>query len=94
LEMFHPDFCLKVKLPKNQLKYKDFPTPEAVLQAMKGTEIEAAVLLSVWSTLRLGEIEGLQWKDIAADGTCLLQRQRTTVYNREKNAMNLLSVSH
>lgn len=70
LEMFHPDFCLKVKLPKNQPKYKDFPTPEAVLQAMKGTEIETAALLSVWSTLRLGEIEGLQWKDIAADGTC------------------------
>ncbi len=84
LKMYRPDFVMRVKLPKKQRQYKELPSPNAVLQAVHGSEIESAVLLAMWCSLRLGEIQGLQWSDIGEDGKTFLQRQRTTRYNREE----------
>lgn len=72
------DYAVKSGLiQQNPSHYVDFPKPtdftgsfytmdelEALLQAVKGTQIETAIILAVHYGLRRGEIMGLRWKDI------------------------------
>ena len=67
LDMFHPDLHIKVKLP--QKKSHEFYTPsdsdiKKLLAQIEGTELEIAVLLAAFGTLRRGEICALTDKDI------------------------------
>lgn len=67
LDMFNPDLHLKIKLP--QKKENDFYTPSdndiiKLLRQIEGTELEIAVLLAAFGTLRRGEICALTNNDI------------------------------
>lgn len=67
LEMFHPDFKLKVTLPAKKRPDLYCPSDEDVkklLDHIKGTELEIAVLLAAFGPLRRGEICALTDKDI------------------------------
>lgn len=67
LDMFRPDFRIKVQLP--QKKATQFYTPsdqdiERLLSQIAGTELEVAVLLAAFGTLRRGEICALTGEDV------------------------------
>lgn len=63
-----------VYLPKKKLRLPrrekiEYATPNAegvrdILIATKNTDVEIPVLLSVWCSLRLGEIRGLKWESV------------------------------
>lgn len=67
LDMFNPDLHIKVKMP--QKKTPAFYTPsdsdiKTLLKQIEGTELEIAVLLAAFGTLRRGEICALTDEDI------------------------------
>lgn len=67
LDMFHPDLTLRIQLPAR--KKPDLYTPNdedirKLLNHIKGTELELAVLLAAFGPLRRGEICALEHSDI------------------------------
>lgn len=67
LEMFHPDFRLKVTLPAKQRPELYCPSDEDVKRLLahaKGKELEIAILLAAFGPLRRGEICALTDKDV------------------------------
>lgn len=72
LDMFNPELRIRVKLP--QKKEPCFYTPsdsdiEKLLKQISGTELETAVLLAAFGTLRRGEICALTDRDV--HGNCI-----------------------
>lgn len=70
LEMFHPDFRLKVTLPQKQKSGLYCPNDEDVkklLEHVAGTELELAVLLAAFGPLRRGEISALTDQDLSGN---------------------------
>ena len=70
LSVYEPSLRLRTKLP--QAKQRDIYTPSddditTLLKHIKGTELEKAVLLSAFGTLRRGEICALTDKDISGN---------------------------
>lgn len=63
-----PSKRFNVSLPKKQKVYKELPEPEAVINAVRGKDIELAVMLAIWLSLRMSEIRGLRRSDISPDG--------------------------
>lgn len=53
-----------IQLPKLVKKEKELPSFETVFGIVKGTEIELPCLLSSWLSLRVGEVVGLQFRDV------------------------------
>ena len=49
-----------VKLPKVVRQIEELPPPEAVLDAIAGTNIELPCLLAMWLSLRMSEIRGIK----------------------------------
>lgn len=65
LKMFNADINLNsIKLPKLRKKEKELPSFEEVFNIVKGSEIELPVLLAAWLSLRIGEVIGLQFRDV------------------------------
>lgn len=54
----------KIKLPKVLKVEKQIPSFETIFRIVKGTSIELPVLLACWLSLRIGEVIGLQFKDV------------------------------
>ncbi len=67
-----PDFYPRVTLPKKIKKYKDLPTPEEVIRAIKGTNIELPALLAMWMSLTVSEIRGIKVSSIR-DGVLYIE---------------------
>ena len=83
LKMFNVDINLtSVRLPKIKKKEKELPTFEEVFAIVKGTSIELPVLLSAWLSLRIGEVIGLQFRDIDISNHTLSVR-RTVIKTDE-----------
>lgn len=57
----------EVRLPKRQRHLKEYPEPEAVIQAVIGTEIELPCLLALWLSFSMSEIRGLKFSDLNGD---------------------------
>jgi integrase len=68
------------KLPKPT--QKELPSFERVFSIVKGTESELPVLLAAWLSLRIGEVIGLQFRDIDPKNKTLLVR-RTIIYTED-----------
>ena len=83
LRQYHPDFHYNVTLPAKKKKIKDLPSPEAVLTAVKGSDIELPVLLAMWLSLRMSEVRGLRKQDITADGHIILNQTKLYFCNTE-----------
>lgn len=70
LSVYEPDLHLKTKLPARMPTAMYVPTDadiKALLSAVHGTEMEKAVLLAAFGTLRRGEICALTSDDIQGD---------------------------
>lgn len=81
LAMYLPDFTLRTTLPAKEHKIKDLPTPEQVIQAVSGTDIELPVLLAIWLGLRMSEVRGIRYGDIT-DGVLTVQNVRIKFGNQ------------
>ena len=68
LKMYEVDLKLdSVKLPKIQKQEKELPPFSAVYSGVRGTDSELPVLLAAWLSLRIGEVIGLQYRDVDMD---------------------------
>lgn len=82
LTMYMPDFGCSVTLPAKKIEFKQLPSAETVINAVKNTEIELAVIISMWLSLRLSEVTGLKYTDIKNDVLCV-QRAKFTLDRQE-----------
>lgn len=65
LKMFEVNINLNsIKIPKLRKKEKELPSFEELFSIVKGTDVELPVLLAAWLSLRIGEVLGLQFKDV------------------------------
>lgn len=67
LGAYLPDFPLRTTLPAKEHKVVELPTPEEVVDAIKGTDIELPCLLAIWLSLRMSEVRGIRYKDISGN---------------------------
>ena len=56
-----------VKTPTLQRKVKEYPQPQAVLDAIIGSSVELPCLLAMWLSFSLSEIRGLMCSSIKGD---------------------------
>ena len=59
-----PDLALHVTLPKPVKTYRDLPTPQQVIEKIKGQDIELPALLAMWLSLTASEIRGIKVSSI------------------------------
>lgn len=78
LAVYLPDFTLRTTLPAKEHKIIELPTPELVIDAVKGTDVELPCLLALWLSLRMSEVRGLRYSDIK-DGTLTIQSTKVTI---------------
>lgn len=65
LKMYNADINLNcIVLPKVRKREAELPSFEELFSIVKGTSVELPVLLAVWLSLRIGEVIGLQFKDV------------------------------
>ena len=63
------DFNIKkITLPQAKKKNIELPNAEDVIRIIIGSEVELPCLLAMWLSLRISEVRGLQFRDIAPDG--------------------------
>lgn len=70
-----------VRLPQQQVVIKEFPDPQEIADAIKGTNSELPCLLAMWLGMRMGEIKGIDC-DAIYDG--VLHIKQTRVYDHGK----------
>lgn len=68
LTEFNPDFKANVRLPSKQKKYRDYPEPEDVIKAIKGTNVELPCMLAMWLSLTMSEVRGIRCLRDIKDG--------------------------
>ena len=81
---YRPDLALRTTLPQKQRYDVAIPSDEdigRIIQQVRGTENEIAVLLAIWLGLRMSEVLGLKWSDI--DGN-VIHIRRALVDEGEK----------
>lgn len=64
LNVYAPDMRIRTTLPQIPKKIKQLPTPEELMKAIIGSDIELPCLLALWLGLRLSEIRGAKKTDI------------------------------
>ena len=65
LKMYGADVDLRnIVLPKLVKRKRELPSFETLYPLFKGTSVELPVLLASWLSLRIGEVIGLQFRDI------------------------------
>lgn len=57
----------EIRLPKRPRRFKDYPEPKAVMDAIEGTSIELPCMLALWLSFSMSEIRGLKFSDIKGD---------------------------
>ena len=83
LKMHEVDLKLdSVKLPKLRKKDKELPPFETVYAIVKGTDSELPVLLAAWLSLRIGEVIGLQFRDVDREKHSIHVR-RTIIHTKD-----------
>ena len=83
LKMYEVDIKLNnIQLPKLEPKEKNLPDFDTIFNLVHGTEIEIPVLLSVWLSLRIGEVAGIQFRDIDFENHTI--KIRRTIVTTEK----------
>lgn len=78
LREYHPAFRLSVTLPQRQVTEQKYLEPEQIsvlMQAVRGTEMELPVLLSLWLSLRASEVVGLTWDCVDFKRSTITVRQ-------------------
>ncbi|MDR3344260.1 MAG: site-specific integrase [Oscillospiraceae bacterium] len=89
------NICAKITLPKTQKKKVSalsFEAQKALERAALGGKNGAAVILALYTGMRIGEICALRWEDVSlANGTVYVAQtlQRMQLYNGEKSRTSL-----
>lgn len=78
IKTFLPELKYNVTLPRKEKRKKDLPTPEIVIEAFRGHELELVVLLALWQGFRVSEIRGFKKSDFK-DGVLSVNRVIVTV---------------
>lgn len=87
LKLFEVDINLSsVNLPKVVRKPTKLPDFETIYNIFKGDEIELFVLLAAWLSLRIGEVAGLQFRDVDEEQK-LLHIRRTIIPTEDGNKL-------
>ena len=73
---------LNVTLPPKKPRILNLPTPQQVIQMVRGTDIELPCLLAIWLSLRMSEVRGLQFGDLK-DGVLTIQRSRIRLGSKD-----------
>lgn len=82
LNIYLPDFRVRVKLPSAQKKIKQLPDERELLHAIIGSNIELPCLLAMWQGMRMSEIKGVKRTDIK-DGVLTIRSTVVTVAGKE-----------
>ena len=82
VRMYDVNLNLKVTLPPKQPVIKKLPSAEQVIRMIRGTDIELPCMLSMWLSLRISEVRGLQFGDIK-DGVMTVQRSKLSLANKD-----------
>lgn len=72
------DFRPNVTLPRIVKTYKQLPSPQEIINAVHGTDIELPVLLALWMSLTESEIRGIKVSSIR-DGVLYIEESVVTV---------------
>ena len=75
LKLYGVKLELNVTLPAKKPKIKKLPSPQQVIQMVRGTNIELPCMLAIWLSLRISEVRGLQFGDLK-DGVLTIQRSK------------------
>lgn len=75
LKLYGVKLELNVTMPPKKPKIKELPTPQQVIQMVRGTDIELPCLLALWLSLRMSEVRGLQFGDLK-DGILTIRRSK------------------
>jgi len=62
-----------VRLPRRKKNLKEYPDPQLVVDAIRGTSVELPCMLALWLSFSMSEIRGLQWCDLK-DGVLTINR--------------------
>lgn len=82
LKMYDYDKNLSsIRLPKLRKHVKELPSFETLFAIVKGTSVELPVLLAAWLSLRIGEVIGLQFRDVDVKNRTI--RIRRTIIQTE-----------
>ena len=71
-----------IRLPKLRKHVKELPSFETLFAIVKGTSVELPVLLAAWLSLRIGEVIGLQFRDVDVKNRTI--RIRRTIIQTEE----------
>ena len=83
LKMYNADINLNcIVLPKVRKREAELPSFEELFSIVKGTSVELPVLLAVCLSLRIGEVIGLQFKDVDLHNHTIRIR-RTIIMTKE-----------
>lgn len=74
LKLYRPSFVANIDLPKQARRIRTLPEPKEIYEAVKGTDIELAVLLAMWLSFSMSEIRGLT-KSKSIDGDYITIRE-------------------
>lgn len=67
------DVTFRIRLPKYQKKVKEYPQPEEVLNAIRGSNIELPCLLAMWLSFSMSEVRGILCSSVK-DGYIFIDR--------------------
>ncbi|WP_276925469.1 tyrosine-type recombinase/integrase [Eisenbergiella massiliensis] len=59
LNKYIPSLDCTVRLPQTETHIKDLPLPDEIYAAVKGSEVELAVMLAMWLSFSMSEVRGL-----------------------------------
>lgn len=82
INMYYPDFKVKITLPEDPKKFIDLPPVEDVVGAILGTEIELPCLLAMWLSYTMSEVRGIKISVISDDGTVTIKEVIIDVDNK------------
>lgn len=60
INRYYPDLDCAVQLPAVENRIKELPSPETIMDVVRGTEIELPVLLAMWLSFSMSEVRGLK----------------------------------
>ena len=78
LKLYGVRLELNVTLPPKEPKIKDLPTAQQVIKMVRGTDIELPCMLSLWLSLRISEVRGLQFQDLK-DNVLTVRRSKLRI---------------
>lgn len=59
INKYLPSLDCTVRLPQTETHIKDLPLPDEIYNAVKGSEVELAVMLAMWLSFSMSEVRGL-----------------------------------